>query len=113
MESNLHILKSMSRGQKWLMFAPPECKTPEFLYESIQRNDIAMVDRVIHNFPATSAEAIKALELAVSLNNEDCVGILISYGVSPFSEDNHIVNLAKEKDFKNIIEMFEGLTPKK
>ena len=72
--------RNLSRESKWLMFAPPECKTPEYLYHCIEIND-SIFQRVLHNFAPDSDVAIKAMELAVAFKRELFVEILKDYGV--------------------------------
>ena len=76
--------RNLSRESKWLMFAPPECKTPEYLYHCIEIND-SIFQRVLHNFAPDSDVAIKAMELAVAFKRELFVEILKDYGVKNFS----------------------------
>jgi hypothetical protein len=76
--------RNLSRESKWLMFAPPECKTPEYLYHCIEIND-SIFQRALHNFAPDSDVAIKAMELAVAFKRELFVEILKDYGVKDVS----------------------------
>lgn len=95
----MESFRGLSRESKWLMFAPPECKTPEYLYHCIETND-SIFQRVLHNFAPDSDVAIKAMELAVAFKRELFVEILKDYGVSPKpdSEESKDVSPGEAKD---------------